>query len=822
MIIGYFIFIFSLLNFYPDAASALTDPRPRYSGIKIETQAAGIYRVSGRDMQNAGVDPASIHPATLRMFRMDKEIPIIVSATGAVLGVSDTIEFYAQGMDNPYTGTDVYWLYWGHETGKSMVWADGGGAQTLPEQTTFKDLRIMEENHVIWGETPGAPEADYWFWEKLTSPQTVEYVFDIYSPVKNAENAVVTVYFQGRSAGSSSATHHTVVTVNDTLVSDEIWTGNTAHAQSGELAQNLLNPGSNRIKIQCKQTGGAPDVVYFNRIEVDYVRSLTAVNNMLRFTLPHTEPVKALVKGFSSQTIRVFDITDPAAPKRILNIQVQADQSKFAVSFAHAGGEKTYLAIDASKILSPNRLVYRKLSDLRRTANKADYVIITSKDFMAALENLAELRRRQNMIVKMADIEDIYDAFSFGFFNPEAIREFLKYAHEKWDLPRPQYVLLAGDANLDYRHYLGAKKQNIVPVYLDKTPDLGLTPSDNWYGCVDGDDRVPELYIGRIPGDSSATVSAIVTKLMRYESTRHQNSTRALFVADDDDPAFEALSDSLVGYLPAAYAIEKVYTRFYPNLDNATKDIQTLVNQGMLLVNFVGHGDVTRWGAEPFGGGHYILEPADLSPMTNKNKLTFVLALDCLNGYFSQPLQYSLAEEWVKAPDKGAMACFAPSGLSHPWEHELLSQFIFSKIFLNSENRLGVITTQAKIDAYYVGVSDHILISFNLIGDPATRLAIGRHASDLVKVHAITASAGSGGAVSPPGETLVFDKGHQTYSILPGSGYEISEVTVDGASVGKVSSYTFENVLADHTIRATFKKQGGGGGGCFFIGAAGS
>jgi hypothetical protein len=232
---------------------------------------------------------------------------------------------------------------------------------------------------------------------------------------------------------------------------------------------------------------------------------------------------------------------------------------------------------------------------------------------------------------------------------------------------------------------------------------------------------------------------------------------------------------------------------------------------------------VTRWGAEPFGGGDYILEPADLKPMINKNRLTFVLPLDCLNGYFSQPFQYSLAEEWVKTENGGAIACFAPSGLSHQWEHELISQLIFSKIFLDSENRLGIVATQSKVDAYYAGASDNVLISFNLIGDPATRLAFQRKASDLVKVHSITASATSGGAISPAGESLVFDKAGQSYSIKPGAGYTVSSVTVDGVSKGAITAYTFSNVTTDHTIRAVFEQEGGsggggGGGGCF-IGA---
>jgi hypothetical protein len=813
---------FLIIALFPAPTIAATDPRPRRAGIKIQVPAGGIFRVTGQDIQETGVNPETIDPESLRMFRRDTEIPIIVRSTGSSLGASGAVEFYAQGIDNQYTGTDVYWLYWGKDAGKRMTASDGSVDGSMGTATTFKDLLRVEENHTLWAETPGAPDADYWFWEKFTSPQTKTYSFDIPSLVKNSADAVITVYFQGRTGESSMASHHTVATVNGNPVSDEVWEGSLGLAQSGAIEQNLLNAGSNQIKIQSKQTSGAPDVVYFNRIEVDYQRALTAINNELEFTLAQDGPVKVSVKGFGSSNIRVFDISDPADPRRVSNVQIQADQDKFTVFFAHKGGEKTYYAIESSRIASPEKIAYRKFSDLKKTSNRADYVVITGKDFMGAVENLAELRRRQGRVVKKVDIEEIYDLFSFGFFDPEAIRSFLKYAHENWDLPRLEYVLLAGDANLDYRDYFGTSKQNVVPVYLDKTLELGLTPSDNWYGCVEGDDRVPELYIGRIPGDSTSTVSAIVNKMIRYESTQNQDSAGALFVADDDDAAFESLSDSLASYLPSGYAAEKIYTRLYDDLSKATKEIQSFVNQGMLITSFVGHGDVTRWGAEPFGGGDYILEPADLSAMTNKNRLTFVLPLDCLNGYFSQPFQYALAEEWVKAQNGGAIACFAPSGLSHQWEHELISQLVFSKIFLDDENRLGIVATQSKVDAYYAGASDNVLISFNLIGDPATRLAFHRKPADLVKVYAITATATSGGAISPAGETLVFDKADQSYSISPSAGYAISSVTVDGVSKGAISAYTFSNVTTDHAIRAAFEPEGGsggggGGGGCFVM-----
>ena len=68
--------------------------------------------------------------------------------------------------------------------------------------------------------------------------------------------------------------------------------------------------------------------------------------------------------------------------------------------------------------------------------------------------------------------------------------------------------------------------------------------------------------------------------------------------------------------------------------------------------------------------------------------------------------------------------------------------------------------------------------------------------------YTITASAGTGGSISPAGTTTVNSGGSKTYTITPNTGYKIAGVTVDGASVGAVSSYTFSNVTANHTISA--------------------
>lgn len=73
--------------------------------------------------------------------------------------------------------------------------------------------------------------------------------------------------------------------------------------------------------------------------------------------------------------------------------------------------------------------------------------------------------------------------------------------------------------------------------------------------------------------------------------------------------------------------------------------------------------------------------------------------------------------------------------------------------------------------------------------------------------YTISASAGAGGSISPSGNISVREGRDKTFTITPADGYVISDVRVDGVSVGAVLSYTFDNVQKRHTIEAFFAKE---------------
>ena len=75
--------------------------------------------------------------------------------------------------------------------------------------------------------------------------------------------------------------------------------------------------------------------------------------------------------------------------------------------------------------------------------------------------------------------------------------------------------------------------------------------------------------------------------------------------------------------------------------------------------------------------------------------------------------------------------------------------------------------------------------------------------------YTIKATAGVNGSISPTGNVSVREGRDQTFTITPDKGYAVSNVKIDGKSIGAVRSYTFENVRKTHTIEVIFMKANG-------------
>ncbi|NJM15436.1 MAG: carbohydrate-binding protein [Bacteroidales bacterium] len=102
------------------------------------------------------------------------------------------------------------------------------------------------------------------------------------------------------------------------------------------------------------------------------------------------------------------------------------------------------------------------------------------------------------------------------------------------------------------------------------------------------------------------------------------------------------------------------------------------------------------------------------------------------------------------------------------------------------------------------GVHDLYIVGFG--GNPVCKLnRIILTGEGATPSFTITASAGANGAISPSGTITISEGESQLFTISANTGYQIDNIMVDGISQGAVNSYTFNNVMENHTIAASFK-----------------
>jgi len=323
----------------------------------------------------------------------------------------------------------------------------------------------------------------------------------------------------------------------------------------------------------------------------------------------------------------------------------------------------------------------------------------------------------------------VYDEFGYGDPDPAAIKDYLAWQYEHGGTPRLRYVLLVGDASQDERNYLKQPNRNFVSTkLLDGT--FTERASDNWFASFLGDDALPDVALGRLPVRTAPELDALVSKITAYasEPLSQEWQARALLVADDGFRAyhageaaiFEAASDAMAAQLPPGFDPLKLYLSDIPEADQqavARQVILDTLNAGALAAVYTGHGAITLWADE------VIFRASDLADLHNADRLPFVMALNCLNGLFSAPLGDALGESMLLMPDGGAVAFFAPTGVSPIGGQDVFGEAVMRAIFQEGYTRIGDALVRARESLLGLQFFDDLSGSWVLLGDPATRLA---------------------------------------------------------------------------------------------------
>jgi hypothetical protein len=511
--------------------------------------------------------------------------------------------------------------------------------------------------------------------------------------------------------GASLGAHQINVLVNGTLAGLITFSDTSSTIQTLSFPSAWLIDGDNTIKFV---PTSANDVSLLDFARVTYAHSFNAENDALQFSVKSTQTAR--LEGFTTTDIRVVDVTDPNSVQVIRPI-VENSGGTFAATVpgGDRGKARRLIAMSANRISQPAWLLLNQPSTLNQSTNAADFIIIAYKDFIPSLAPLVAQRQAQGYAVKVVDVDDVFDEFSFGEHTPQAIRDLMLLAKNSWTRA-PSYLLLFGDASYDPLNHLGVGNFDFVPTKLVDTGTPGTTTAleaacDDWLTDFDGN-GIGDIALGRLPVRTVTEANLVVSKIVNYSPANTGN--KALLVADTQGSYyfnFEAANDQVATTLPAGMTIQKVYRRLQSSDANARANIIANLNAGQSVTVYSGHGNVDFWGGSIFTG-------ADAAGLNNGNRLSFVVVMDCLNGYFADPSLMSLAESLVLAPNGGAVSSFASSGLTIPDGQHQMGLQMFQLLYTGAPMPIGDASRLAKSATTDMDVRR----TWILFGDPTLKI----------------------------------------------------------------------------------------------------
>jgi hypothetical protein len=458
--------------------------------------------------------------------------------------------------------------------------------------------------------------------------------------------------------GSWSGPHRVAVTLNGNAAGVLEFSDRARHRAAIHVPASWLREGNNEIVFTAQN--GFDDVSVVEAVRITWSRAYRASGGALVFTAPGGTRVP--VSGFTC-AITALDVTNPAAP-----VLLASDGNVISVP-----GTGTRTIVAADRFLRAARIEANEPSDLARL--KADRVLIAPRAFLPALAGRDGAR---------VAVEDIYDEFSYGAKDPAAIRAFLETV-------RPRSVLLAGDGSFDPRGYVGGAAMDVIPVKLLRNR-LQRSPSDAWFTDFDNDGAA-DIAIGRLPARSVGELQAMVAKIVAYETA--------------------AVPPSGVVYVNGSgFGERSAHATAYVDVDGegevaARQHLLQRWNGGAALIDFTGHGSVTMWQS----GGFFSSEDA-----AALRQSTLVVAMTCLNGWFHDIYQESLAESLLRNVNGGAVGVWALTTLTEPGGQAAANATLVDAL------QRGATLGEATMAAQRATTDGDVRRALVLFGDPAMKM----------------------------------------------------------------------------------------------------
>ena len=511
------------------------------------------------------------------------------------------------------------------------------------------------------------------------------------------------------------------------------------------------------LSVSYNKNGSPSSKGYLDYIEVNCKRELYVNDNSFIFSDPFSTFSGSIPKFNLSNAQNVdmiWDISDLQNVNIIPYISFGSSKS-FSIEY---DSTKTFVALSGNNFPSPtfvSKIPNQNLHGL----TTPDMIIISPNSFFTSALEIKELHENEGLDVHCVTDQEIYNEFSSGSRDVTAIKHFLRmfYVREGGDpMQIPRYCLLFGDGSYDNRNRLG-HGNNLLPVYesWESLSVTGTYATDDYCAILsDGSSMQPtdllNISLGRLPVSSSSEAQAMVEKIKNYmvtdfsgqqiahcsngdeESVLRDWRNKVVLVSDDEDndayfTDIEIMSSKIEQQKPEMNIV-KIHSDAYnqessavgERIPGASEAIKQKVQDGALVVNYIGHGGETGWAHEQ------ILTLPTIQNWTNYNKMPVFMTATCEFGRFDDHDRVSAGEYVVLNQNGGGVGLFTTTRLVYATPNEWLNRYFYDTVFdyVNLKaQRLGDIYMGTK-NKFAINSADQNYRKFALLGDPALKFAL--------------------------------------------------------------------------------------------------
>lgn len=607
--------------------------------------------------------------------------------------------------------------------------------------TTFNDYALHERDAWSWSKTGRELYEDY----DYAGQNSRRYSFKL--PGITDDHAVVSAEFAARSLNQSTsfAIHTADKELGRTTIS-QVPSLNSYYTKAMSATLHANWNGAKTEDTQITITHNRPSGVSgrLNYLSVSYTRSLSLTGSHLAFrSLASVGKATTFVLSGANANTLVWDVTSPTHYRRMEGT-LQGSTFSFTIP---AGQLRQFVAVNTAagfaKVTSAGQVPNQNLHALPQT----DMVIITppKSTFIAQAERLAEAhRQKDNLTVEVVTATQVYNEFSSGTPDATAYRRLMKMLYDRStsETDRPKYLLLFGDCAYDNRMVSAAWQKHKPEDYLlcyqseNSLNEISSYITDDYFGFLDDNEGADlsadklDIGVGRFPVRTTEEAKAAVDKTIAYMENKHAGPWKhtVCYAADDGDNnlhisqaellATETERDHPLFMVKRVYedAFKRQTTATGSSYPDANRRLLQLFDQGMLVVNYTGHGSTSAWAAEN------LLTLEQINQMTSPRLPLWVTATCDFTRF--DDTDTSAGEAAFLNPKGGAIALFTTTRVVYASQNSTINQAFLKHIFSRPDGRrlrLGDIMRLSKCDITLNG--DRNKLNFSLIGDPALTLA---------------------------------------------------------------------------------------------------